>query len=58
MTDTQIVDRLYMTLGGLEADIREGNNSGNFVDGLRYCVNHIRSVLGAGSNDEACVSFY
>ena len=58
MTDTQIVDRLYMTLGGLEADMREGNNSGNFVDGVRHCVNHIRAVLGVGSNDEACVSSY
>lgn len=58
MTDTQIVDRLYMTLGGLEADIREGSNSGDFVDGVRHCVNRIRAVLGAGSNDEACVSSY
>ena len=58
MTDTQIVDRLYMTLGGLEADMREGNNSGDFVDGVRHCVDRIRTVLGAGSNDEACVSSY
>lgn len=52
MTDTQIVDRLYMTLGGLEADMREVSNSGNFVDGVRHCVNHIRAVLGVGSDGE------
>lgn len=52
MTDTQIVDRLYMTLGGLEADMREGSNSGDFVDGVRHCVSHLRAVLGVGSDGE------
>lgn len=52
MTDAQIVDRLYMTLGGLEADMREVNNSGNFVDGVRHCVSHLRAVLGVGSDGE------